>query len=200
MVKKIEGNSNKAKVNIEEELRRELQETKAILEKETKLKEEAKAAERAIMAEFNMKKGNSGNKRESREDSHTPITGTQLEPEPDFFFVEDKDENFYYYFAKDNPREVRKLERHGYEVVNSTNSSSGEEAVSQRSKIDSTIGIPEHVLMRTKKENRKRLLDLRNQRDQENNRKMEQNVKDLNKALERGGLGSIQHYLKSIAR
>ncbi len=136
----------------------------------------------------------------STKEHHTPITGVQYEQEPDFAYVENKNKDYYYYHGEANGREIQRLKRAGYEVVNSTTSSDKESAALQERGVDTTISIPEHILMRTPMKNRERILEARSQRDQELKRTLDTNIKNLSRALERGGVGSIKHFLKELDR
>ncbi len=145
----------------------------------------------------------------STEEHHTPITGVQYEQEPDFAYVENKNKDYYYYHGEANGREIQRLKRAGYEVVNSTTSSDKESAALQERGVDTTIclavpgadeAIPEHILMRTPMKNREKILQARSQRDQELKRTLDTNIKNLSRALERGGVGSIKHFLKELDR
>ncbi len=136
----------------------------------------------------------------STEEHHTPITGVQYEQEPDFAYVENKNKDYYYYHGEANGREIQRLKRAGYEVVNSTTSSDKESAALQERGVDTTICIPEHILLRTPMKNREIILEARSQRDQELKRTLDTNIKNLSRALERGGVGSIKHFLKELDR
>ena len=132
-----------------------------------------------------------------KKEKRQAITGTQLTPEPDFFHVDNKNPDYHYYLERDRRIDVEKTKRLGYEVVNSTTSNNEERALAGDNRIDSTTGIPGHILMYCSKEHWEKRKAEKQRMDEENRRMIEKRVKDVSKALERGGV-NLREVVKEL--
>ena len=60
--------------------------------------------------------------------------------------------------------------------------------------IDTLTNIPGHVMMRTSMENRQKILDARSQKSKAMEDKIESDIRELNKAMQRSGKGGIKAF------
>ena len=145
------------------------------------------------------------------------------EPE-DFFRYNKKEPGYYYYWAKNDPRRVQQLEREGYEVdpaatrkesserveasrqylkrqlesssISKADALAAKEALDKldSGNLDTTVNIPEHIMMRTTNENRKAREEEKQAKSKLMGDKIEADVRDLQKALQRSGEGGIKAF------
>ena len=145
-------------------------------------------------------------------------------PTEDFFAYEDRDPNMYYHWAENNPRRIQELKRKGYEVDPAASSSQATKRVdaqreflkktmhdpdtpkenAQMAKellnrmesipVDTLTNIPGHVMMRTSNENRQKILDGRKAKSRQMEDKIESDIRELNKAMQRSGKGGIKAF------
>jgi len=145
------------------------------------------------------------------------------EPE-DFFRYEGKDKDMYYHWAENDPRRIQALKRKGYEVDPAASSAQAAKKVEaqreylkktmhdpstpkenqqmarellnrmENSPADTVVNIPGHVMMRTSMENRRKIMEGRDAKSRQMEDKIESDVRDLNKALQRSGKGGIKAF------
>lgn len=142
----------------------------------------------------------------------------------DFFRYEGKDPNMYYHWAENNPRRIQALKRKGYEIDPAASSSQATKRVdaqreflkktmydpnqpkenTQMAKelldrmesvpVDTLTNIPGHVMMRTSMENRVKIMKRREEKSRQMEDKIESDIRDLNKAMQRSGKGGIKAF------
>ncbi|MBA7660467.1 hypothetical protein ES703_68469 [subsurface metagenome] len=145
------------------------------------------------------------------------------EPE-DFFRYEGKDPTMYYHWAETNPRRVQELKRKGYEIDPAASSSQAAKRVDaqreflkktiydsgttkenaqmakellnrmESTPVDTLTNIPGHVMMRTSMENRAKIMKGREEKSRKMEDKIEADIRDLNKAMQRSGKGGIKAF------
>lgn len=145
-------------------------------------------------------------------------------PPDDMFNVEGKDPNFHYHWASENPRRLQELKRKGYEVVEESSSKSAQDREKNQKqfleralrnpeiskadatvakellekmnagKMDRLINIPQHVLVRTPVENRRRIMEERQAKSKAIEDRLKQDIHDLDKALKRSGKGGMKAF------
>jgi len=144
--------------------------------------------------------------------------------EGDFFEYPSKDPNFHYHWAENNPRKIQMLKRLGYEIdpcatskesnekvkhqidflkkkissldASPSDAKAAKELLSQieNSNIDTTVNIPQHVMMRTTEEIWKKRQAKKMQRSASHEAQIQQNIEDLSKALKRSGAGGMKAF------
>jgi len=142
----------------------------------------------------------------------------------DFFRYEGKDPDMYYHWADNNPRRIQELKRKGYEVDPAASSSQAAKKVEaqreflkktmydpdtprenqqmakellnrmETSPMDTVTNIPGCVMMRTSMENRKKIMEGRDAKSRRMEDKIESDVRELNKAMQRSGKGGIKAF------
>lgn len=148
------------------------------------------------------------------------------EPNDFFKTTEKKDRDMHYHWAQDDPRRIHELQRKGYEIdpsASSTdaakkvenqreflkrtmhdpntpkeNAAMAKELLSQMDSrpLDTVNNIPGHVLMRQPMEQRVKEMKRREDVLKKMGDKIDSDVRDLNKALQRSGKGGIKSFLE----
>lgn len=142
----------------------------------------------------------------------------------DFFAYEDRDPNMYYHWAENNPRRIQELKRKGYEIDPAASSSQAAKRVDaqreflkktiydpntpkenaqmakellnrmESTPVDTLTNIPGHVMMRTSMENRAKIMKRREEKSKQMEDKIESDIRELNKAMQRSGKGGIKAF------
>lgn len=142
----------------------------------------------------------------------------------DFFRYDSKDPKYHYHWATNDPRRIRELQRKGYEVdpaasssdaagkveaqraylkraINDPNASKEAKEMNKEilsrmesAPVDTVVNIPQHIMMRTPMENRRRIMAAREDKSRKMEEKIEADIRDLNKAMQRSGKGGIQAF------
>ena len=140
----------------------------------------------------------------------------------DFFAYPSKKPGFYYHWAKNDPRRIHELRRKGYEIdpassskdaagrvatqkeylrkqINDTNLSREDRDAAgeilrrmEDTPVDTITNIPEHVMMRTPVENRRKIEQKRRDHFKNMDEAIERDKHDLIKALRRSGKGGLR--------
>jgi len=149
---------------------------------------------------------------------------------PDFFMYEHKDPNFYYHWAKDDPRRIQHLKREGYEVVHLATSKDAQSEVKHQreslkkqlnnpdvsdenkrmakiilEQMDKTpmgteLGIPEHVLMRIPMAKRIERMQKRKDLMKAQEDRIERSLNEIDQGLKRTGKGGIEAFKELFDR
>jgi hypothetical protein len=140
------------------------------------------------------------------------------------FNVEGRDPKFHYHWATDDPRRLQALKKKGYDVVQESSSkeAKGREK-NQRTfleralkhpditkadatvakelldkmnagKMDTLVNIPQHVLVKTPIENRRKIMEERQAKSKAIEDRLKQDIHDLDKALKRSGKGGMKAF------
>lgn len=142
----------------------------------------------------------------------------------DFFRYEGKDPRFHYHWAENNPRRIQQLKREGYEIDPAASSAeAAKKAESQRdflrktlndpnvtkenaamakeimdrmgsAPVDTTVNIPQHIMMRTSIENRRKRMESRYNKSKVMEDMIQSNIRDLDKALQKSGKGGMKAF------
>jgi uncharacterized protein YPO0396 len=153
------------------------------------------------------------------------VGSTPIAEKPDFFKpTMDKNPDFHYHWASDNPRRIHEMKRKGYELdPTSSSEEAAKKSQNQReylkrqmhdpgtskenaqmakellnrmesAPIDTVTNIPQHVLMRQPMEQRRETMKRRQDIVKSQKAKLDADVRDLNKALQRSGKGGMKAF------
>ena len=153
------------------------------------------------------------------------VVSTPSSEKPDFFSpTMEKDPNFHYHWASDNPRRIHEMKRKGYEMDPTSSSEEAAKKVNNQREylkrqmhdpstskenaqmakellnrmesapIDTVTNIPQHVLMRQPMEQRRETMKRRSDIVKSQKAKLDADVRDLNKALQRSGKGGMKAF------
>jgi len=124
-----------------------------------------------------------------KQERSKPIAEAYDFSSPDIFEVDGKDPNFYYYHARNDPLNLQKWKKRGFEVVSGVNA--GDEQAVSPANVDNNadsgfINMPGHILMRCPKNvndaritrNRQNFEEIR-RRDKERDAKMSRMLKRM---------------------
>jgi len=146
------------------------------------------------------------------------------EPDDFFKTSFEKDPDFHYHWASQESRRIHELKRKGYEIDPASSSEEASKKVSSQREYlkrtmydpdtpkanaemakelldrmesaptDTVNNIPNHVLMRIPMEKRREIMEKRKEVSKQMEAKIQADVRDLNKALQRSGKGGIQAF------